>query len=78
MTASGMTSCGECRVRTEEIPGSGLCFHCRVASVGFSFVGGGGYTRESFHNQTITEKRAEILGDKVVGVDVEPASNFGR
>jgi hypothetical protein len=50
----------------------GLCFNCRVRTVGFSFVGGGGYTQESFHNSTIAEKRAEILGDRVVGVDCEP------
>jgi hypothetical protein len=53
------------------------CYRCRVASVGFSFRGGGGYTRDSFHNSTIAEKRAEILGDRVLGVDVEPASTYG-
>lgn len=57
---------------------TGICFNCRVRSVGFSFVGGGGYTRQSFHNSTISEKRREILGDKVLGVDVVPASDFGR
>lgn len=77
-TASGMTLCATCLVRSEETPGSELCFLCRVRSVGFSFVGGGGYTRASFHERTTSERRAEILGDKVVGVDVEPASNYGR
>ena len=51
------------------------CFHCRVASVGFIFVGGGGYTRENLNDATIAEKRADILGDRVLGVDVEPASS---
>lgn len=58
--------------------GTSTCFNCRVRSVGFSFVGGGGYTRQSFHNHTIAERRREILGDKVVGVDVVPASEYGR
>ena len=53
------------------------CFRCRVASVGFSFRGGGGYTRSSFHDYTNAERRAEILGDRVLGVDVEPAHNYG-
>jgi hypothetical protein len=45
--------------------------------VGFAFVGGGGYTRAAFHDYTNAERRAEILGDRVVGVDVEPASTYG-
>lgn len=78
MIAEGLTLCRECSVRSEETPGSELCFHCRVASVGFAFVGGGGYTRESFHNQTTSERQQEILGDRVLGVDVVPSSEFGR
>lgn len=54
------------------------CFNCRVSSVGFRFVGGGGYGRRSFHDRTTNERRAEILGDRVLGVDVEPASTYGR
>lgn len=57
--------------------GSSLCFNCRVRTVGFSFAGGGGYTRKRWNERTITEKRAEVLGDRVLGVDVEPASNYG-
>ena len=76
--ATGMTLCRQCVVRTEETPGSELCFLCRVRSVAFSFVGGGGYTRHSFHERTNAEARAQILGDRVVGVDVEPASTYGR
>lgn len=68
--------CHTCNKRLPEA-GSQECFNCRVRTVGFSFVGGGGYTRASFHDRTIAEKRAEILGDRVLGVDVEPASNFG-
>ena len=75
---NGPTLCKECHVRVAEDNGSGICFLCRVGSVGFSFRGGGGYTRQSFHDSTISEKRAEILGDRVLGVDVEPASTYGR
>ena len=75
---NGPTLCRECLNRVAEDNGSEICFHCRVATVGFSFIGGGGYTRQSFHDTTIAEKRAEILGDRVLGVDVEPASNYGR
>jgi len=73
---NGPTLCRQCLVRTAE-EGSEICFLCRVGSVGFSFRGGGGYTKQSFHDSTIAERRAEILGDRVLGVDVEPASNYG-
>jgi hypothetical protein len=61
----------------EAEPGTDECFRCRVQSVGFTFRGGGGYTRQSFHDHTIAEKRAEILGDSKLGVDVAPASDYG-
>lgn len=53
------------------------CFLCRMRSVGFSFSGGGTYGRARFNDMTISERRAAILGDRVLGVDVEPASTFG-
>jgi hypothetical protein len=53
------------------------CFRCRVATVGFSFRGGGTYGRASFNDMTISERRADVLGDRVLGVDVEPVSTFG-
>lgn len=53
------------------------CFNCRVRSVGFGFSGGGTYGRKSFNDRTLTERRAEILGDRVLGVDVEPSSTYG-
>ena len=74
---NGPTLCKQCLVRVAEDNGSGICFLCRVSSVGFSFRGGGGYTRQSFHDSTIAEKRAELLGDRVLGVDVEPSSTYG-
>jgi hypothetical protein len=73
-----MVLCRECLVRTEETPGAEICFHCRVASVGFTFSGGGSYGRSRFNEMTIAERRADVLGDRVLGVDVEPASTYGR
>lgn len=73
---NGPCLCGQCLVRVAEDNGSGICYHCRVASVGFSFRGGGGYTRDTFHDYTNAERQAEILGDRVLGVDTEPASNW--
>jgi hypothetical protein len=66
-----------CACGKQAEPGSDECFRCRVSSVGFSFVGGGGYTRDSFHDYTTAERRAEILGDRVLGVDVDTAKNYG-
>lgn len=71
----GPSLCRQCRKRASE-QNSEICFHCRVASVGFTFRAAG-YGRKAFNESTIAEKRAEILGDKVVGVDVVPASDFG-
>jgi hypothetical protein len=68
--------CRTCNKRLPE-PDSAECFNCRVRTVGFAFVGGGGYTRENWNTRTIAEKRADVLGDRVLGVDVEPASTFG-
>jgi hypothetical protein len=74
---NGPTLCKLCHVRVAEDNGSGICFHCRVASVGFSFRGGGTYGRRTFNDMTISERRADLLGDRVVGVDAEPASTYG-
>ena len=74
---NGPTLCKECLVRVAEDNDSHICFLCRVGSVGFSFRGGGSYGRESFHNYTNTERRAEILDGRELGVDTEPASNYG-
>ena len=75
---NGPTLCRQCLVRVaEDASPEEICFHCRVATVGFTFVGGGGYTRSSFHDRTVTERRAEVLGDRVLGVDAVPASDYG-
>jgi hypothetical protein len=73
---NGPTLCRLCLVRVAE-DGSDICFHCRVASVGFSFRGGGTYGQSRFNDMTLSERRADILGDRVLGVDVDTASNFG-
>jgi hypothetical protein len=49
------------------------CFRCRIQSVGFTFRGGGTYGQRSFNDMTLAERRADILGDRVLGVDAEPA-----
>ena len=71
-----MSKCHVCNKRLPE-EGSDECFHCRVSSVGFSFAGGGGYTRGQWNTKTIAEKRADVLGDRQLGVDTEPSSTFG-
>jgi hypothetical protein len=69
----------KCKVCNKRLPeaGSDECFNCRVSTVGFTFAGGGGYTRRQWKNSTITEKRADLLGDRKLGVDTEPSSTFG-
>lgn len=67
----------KCKCGKAAEKGKGECFRCRVGSIGFTFVGGGGYGRKMFSARTNEEKRREVLGDKVVGVDVVPASEFG-
>lgn len=72
-----MSKCKTCGRKPGRPERNGDCYRCSVSGVGITFRGGGGYTRQSFHDYTIAEKRAEILGDRVVGVDCEPASTFG-
>lgn len=67
----------KCKCGKKAEPGKDECFRCRVSSVGFKFVGGGGYTRESFHEYTIAERQREMLGDRKLGVDAIPASEMG-
>lgn len=71
-----MSKCVSCRVKPAQ-EGHDECFRCRVNGFGLSFVGGGGKTRQTFHDYTIAERQREILGDRVVGKDVVPASDFG-
>jgi len=52
------------------------CYRCRISSVGFTFRAAG-YGRAAFNSSTIAEKRADLLGDRVLGVDVEPSSTYG-
>ena len=69
-----MKICVECGAEFTEDQSSGEhCFKCKLNSVSFNWVGGGGYGREAFHAMTNKEKQAEVLGDNVVGRDVVPA-----
>lgn len=52
--------CQECCLRDAE-PGSLECFHCRVASVAFTFTGGGGYGRKNFAARTTEEFKNEFV-----------------
>lgn len=55
--------CQDCRTRDAE-PASDTCFRCRVASVGFTFRGGGHmYGRHNFAERTNAEYVAEHIGD---------------
>jgi len=54
--------CITCAERLAEI-GREECFRCRVSSVSFRFIGGGGYGRASFVGRTNTEFLNEHVGD---------------
>lgn len=53
--------CVTCETKTAE-PDGEECFRCRIRGVGFTFRGGGGYTRESFRERTNTEFLNEHVG----------------
>jgi hypothetical protein len=59
----------ECRCGKPVEPGSDECFLCRVRSVGFNFVGGGGYGRETFHERTTAEFINENVPEGAVPVE---------
>lgn len=54
--------CETCGAKAAETD-STECFRCRVGSVSFRFVGGGGYGRASFVGRTNTEFLNEHVGD---------------
>lgn len=68
--------CTSCCIKEAE-PGSDECFRCRVQTVGFTWRGGGGYTKQSFHDYTTAERQTEMLDGRKLGEDVVPASDFG-
>lgn len=73
--AEAVNECTDCGALSDSLR-DGVCFRCRVRSVGFSFRGAH-YGRKQWNDSTISEKRAEILGDRKLGVDVAPVSDFG-
>lgn len=66
-----MSLCRTCHRKPAE-PDALECFLCRLRSVGFTFRGGGTYGQASFNDMTVAERRADVLGDRVLGVDTEP------
>jgi hypothetical protein len=71
--------CAECNKHLRpDAEQHGMCFACRVRTVGFTYSGGGSYGRSRFNDMTIRERQADIIGDRILGVDVVPASDYGR
>lgn len=54
--------CKTCDAKEAETGGS-ECFRCRISSVSFRFIGGGGYGRASFVGRTNAEFLNEHVGD---------------
>lgn len=54
--------CPECEKR-RIAEGHKTCYPCHVRSVGFRFVGGGGYGRQAFHERTTNEFLTRFAGD---------------
>jgi hypothetical protein len=68
-----MAHCISCDKDKPNVDDSGECFRCRVSGIGFSFVGGGGFTREAFHAATNHEVRqATVRAAKRSGRAIEP------
>jgi hypothetical protein len=66
--------CETCH-RKEAETGHPECFRCRVASVGFAFVGGGGYGRSTFAARTNNEFLNEFVGDVRNDPNIEQVHN---
>lgn len=57
------------------------CFRCRVSSVSYRFIGGGGYGRASFVGRTNQEFLNEHVGDvktKLRSGEIAPEKDFPR
>ena len=57
-----------CKCGKDAEPGREDCFRCRVSSVGFTFIGGGGYGRQNFTERTNGEYLNENVGDVKEGL----------
>lgn len=67
-----MKECACGREFTDEQSSGDTCFKCKVSSVRFGFIGGGGYGRESFHNYSTREIEKEIVeGAKRDGREIQ-------
>jgi hypothetical protein len=67
-------SCEECGTERSDLR-DGVCFRCRVRSVGFTWRGGGQYGRATFNDYTLGEMHRMQVGDAVVGKDIEPKNS---
>lgn len=61
-----MTTCSTCARQTDRP--NGVCFRCHVQGISFTFVGGGGYGRQAFHDNTTAEV---IRQNTAGGPDIE-------
>lgn len=70
-----LTICACGRAFTQEQSSGKWCFRCKLDNLSFSFVGGGGYSRESFHNHTVGEiQREQMRESRAKGYDLEKIS----
>jgi hypothetical protein len=68
-----------CTCGKDAEPGKEECFRCRVSSVGFTFIGGGGYGRVNFAERTNAEYLNEHVGDVRQGLSdgvLAPSSDY--
>lgn len=71
--------CETCGVKEAET-GRPECFRCRIASVSYRWIGGGGYGRASFAGRTNTEFLNEHVGDvktKLRSGEISQQKDFG-
>lgn len=69
-------SCEECgsAFHVDEMPNRGaVCFKCHIGGLTFRFIGGGGYGKRAFHDNTIGEVQREIVESaKAEGITARP------
>lgn len=68
-----------CQCGKDAEPGKVECFRCRVSSVSYRFIGGGGYGRASFVGRTNQEFLNEHVGDvktKLRSGEISQAKDF--
>lgn len=69
-----------CQCGKDAEPGKEECFRCRVSSVTYRYIGGGGYGRASFVGRTNQEFLNEHVGDvnaKLRSGEISHVKDFG-